>query len=94
MHQHLQFLKDLRGRKRNKVLQKATSKQIGLITKLSRKLLKRGGKLKPYKRQLRYLTDRKRTPKQKKRFLIQRGGFILPALISAAIPIISSLLSK
>ena len=94
MQTHLQFLKDLRGKKRKQALKQATPTQIALISRLSRKLLKKGGKLTPFKRQLRYLTDRKKTSKQKKKYLIlQKGGFILP-LLSAAIPIISSLLSK
>ena len=49
-------------------------------------------KLAPYKKQLRGVTKGKSTIKQKRKHLEQKGGFI-GALLSVALPIISSILS-
>lgn len=51
-------------------------------------------KLKKYKKLLRDISQRKRSNKDRRQFLInQRGGSIVPLLLSAALPIITKLLS-
>jgi hypothetical protein len=97
---HLKFLKELRKKNRNQLLKNANSRQIKAVCELSKnclagKLGQRGYKLKAYKRQLRYLTNRRKTVALKKRYLLQKGnGFFLPALLSAALPLLASLFKK
>ena len=51
--------------------------------------------LKPYKKEVRYLTNAKITNRSlKKRRLSQMGGFVLSTILGVAIPLLTSLLFK
>lgn len=48
----------------------------------------------PYKKDLRYLANKKHSNKSKKKRLIRMGGFPIGAVLSAAIPLLLNLLTK
>ena len=59
------------------------------ISELKRKEIRR--KLASEEQLIKYLSNRGRSEEKKKKLLEQRGGFILPLLLSAAIPLVKKI---
>jgi hypothetical protein len=105
MRKNINFLAELKlaspaGRK--KILTKSGSKEIATISEICKNLLNSKFPLTPkekrrlcrFKKFIRRLASRKINYKKKKLALIQRGGFLLPLILSTVAPIIANLLMR
>lgn len=100
-HDHLKVLQKARPIERRALISVAQPELINTICECARNILhnriplskKSKRKLYPYRSQLRKLNDKRVGVADKKRILLQKGGFLLPLLLSTVAPIVSSLVS-